>query len=76
MKRTESVHKSPCTHRQIQKASWQHKNAIENIDFLELERRYLVNELRLHKTNIEIIHAIHCTDSNKVVYYMYLQTMH
>ena len=31
---THSYDKSPYTHRQIQKAAWQHKNATKNFDYM------------------------------------------
>ena len=36
---TQSYDKSPYTHRKIQKATWQHKNATKNVDYTTIADR-------------------------------------
>ena len=36
---TQSCDKSPYTHRKIQKATWQHKNATQNFDYTTITER-------------------------------------
>ena len=36
---TQSFYKSPYTHRKIQKATWQHKNATKNFDYTTIAGR-------------------------------------